>query len=379
MSSVAEMVKGLAESFEVFKTNSDRRIDALHAALNRTGRVNDVLEALTKAPSPGHGYVDSVEGALHVKAFCQFMRSGEAGRLQELEAKALAVGSDPDGGYLVTPDVSNRIVEKLFETSPIRELATVETTTSPSWEYIIDDDEAASGWVGETEARSETATPQVKKGEIVIHELYAEPRATQKILDDARINLEAWLGRKVGSKFGRDEATAFVTGDGVKKPRGFLTYPHGTAWGQIEQVASGDANTLTPDGLISLETALKVPYRARATWLMSRATVSIVRKFKEATTEQYLWQPGLAQGQPPTLLGYPVRLAEDMPTVGANALPIAFGDFREGYTVVDRIGIRILRDAYTAKPYVKFYTTKRVGGDVTNFEAIKLQKVATTV
>lgn len=271
--------------------------------------------------------------------------------------------------------MSARIVEKLFESSPMRELATVETTTSSSWEYLPDTDEPGSGWVGETQARPETTSPEIKKGEIVVHELYAEPRATQKILDDAGVNVEAWLGRKVGGKFGRDEATAFVSGNGVGLPRGILTYPAGTAWAQIEQVNSGSASTLTGDGLIDLETALKAPYRARAVWLMNRTTQAVVRKFKDGQN-QYLWQPGLAQGVPPTLLGYPVRLADDMPVVAADALAVAFGDFREAYTIVDRLGIRILRDAFTAKPFVKFYTTKRVGGDVVNFEAIKIQKVA---
>ncbi len=371
-----QLVEELVANFEKFKLTNDKRIDALHAVLNRSGKVqDDVLEAITKPQSPAYPYVSAVDGEVYTKEFRQFVLSGNIGRLEELAVKALAVGSDPDGGYWVTPEVSGRIVEKLFESSPMRELATVETTTSSSWEYLPDIDEPGSGWVGETQARPETTSPEIKKGEIVVHELYAEPRATQKILDDAGVNVEAWLGRKVGGKFGRDEATAFVSGNGVGLPRGILTYPAGTAWAQIEQVNSGSASTLTGDGLIDLETALKAPYRARAVWLMNRTTQAVVRKFKDGQN-QYLWQPGLAQGVPPTLLGYPVRLADDMPVVAADALAVAFGDFREAYTIVDRLGIRILRDAFTAKPFVKFYTTKRVGGDVVNFEAIKIQKVA---
>ncbi len=375
---VKEMVEQLASAFTEFKKRNDKRYDQLHAAFNRSGKVAPLeaaLQAITKPQSPAYPYVSAVDGEVYTKEFRQFVLSGNIGRLEELSTKALAVGSDPDGGYWVTPEVSARIVEKLFESSPMRELATVETTTSSSWEYLPDTDEPGSGWVGETQARPETTSPEIKKGEIVVHELYAEPRATQKILDDAGVNVEAWLGRKVGGKFGRDEATAFVSGNGVGLPRGILTYPAGTAWAQIEQVNSGSASTLTGDGLIDLETALKAPYRARAVWLMNRTTQAVVRKFKDGQN-QYLWQPGLAQGVPPTLLGYPVRLADDMPVVAASALAVAFGDFREAYTIVDRLGIRILRDAFTAKPFVKFYTTKRVGGDVVNFEAIKLQKVA---
>ncbi len=371
-----ELIQDLGAGFEDFKRKNDARYEKLHAVLNRSGKVQeDVLEAITKPQSPAYPYVSAVDGEVYTKEFRQFVLSGNIGRLEELSTKALAVGSDPDGGYWVTPEVSGRIVEKLFESSPMRELATVETTTSSSWEYLPDTDEPGSGWVGETQARPETTSPEIKKGEIVVHELYAEPRATQKILDDAGVNVEAWLGRKVGGKFGRDEATAFVSGNGVGLPRGILTYPAGTAWAQIEQVNSGSASTLTGDGLIDLETALKAPYRARAVWLMNRTTQAVVRKFKDGQN-QYLWQPGLAQGVPPTLLGYPVRLADDMPVVAADALAVAFGDFREAYTIVDRLGIRILRDAFTAKPFVKFYTTKRVGGDVVNFEAIKIQKVA---
>ncbi len=375
---VSEMVKELATNFEKFQVRNDKRYDQLHAAFNRSGKVAPLeaaLQAITTPQSPAYPYASAVDGEVYTKEFRQFVLSGNIGRLEELQAKALTVGSDPDGGYWVTPEVSARIVEKLFESSPMRELATVETTTSSSWEYLPDTDEPGSGWVGETQARPETTSPEIKKGEIVVHELYAEPRATQKILDDAGVNVEAWLGRKVGGKFGRDEATAFVSGNGVGLPRGILTYPAGTAWAQIEQVNSGSASTLTGDGLIDLETALKAPYRARAVWLMNRTTQAVVRKFKDGQN-QYLWQPGLAQGVPPTLLGYPVRLADDMPVVAADALAVAFGDFREAYTIVDRLGIRILRDAFTAKPFVKFYTTKRVGGDVVNFEAIKIQKVA---
>jgi HK97 family phage major capsid protein len=289
--------------------------------------------------------------------------------------KALSVDSDPDGGYLVRPEVSSEIVKKVFESSPVRELASVQTISSDALEIIEDLDEAASGWVGERQARSETDTPQIKKIVIPAHELYANPKASQKLLDDAQVNIESWLQEKVSSKFARDEATAFVTGNGVLKPMGFLSYAAGTGFNQVEQVNSGDANLVTDDGLLDLQGALKEDYQANATWLLKRSTLTAIRKLKDGD-DNYVWQPGIANGVPSLILGKPYRLANDMPAVAANALSIAYGDFKMGYQIVDRVGIRVLRDPYTAKPYILFYTTKRVGGAVKNFEAIKIQKIA---
>ena len=306
--------------------------------------------------------------------FNHYLRKGDGG-LSPDEVKALSVGSDPDGGYTVTPEQSNRVVEIIFETSPIRELATVETITSSSYEILADVDEVEGGWVGETGTRSDTGTPQIRKIEIPAHEIYAQPPVTQKMLDDSTWDVEGWLTRKIGRKFGRVEAAAFVTGDGIEKPRGILTYPDGTSFGQIEQIASGAATDITYDGLVDLEAALIEEYRANAMFLMHRRTLAAIRKLKDANG-QPLWSPAVAEATPSTIMGYRYRLAGDMPIVAANALAIAFGDFREAYTIVDRAGIRILRDPYTAKPYVRFYATTRVGGAVTNFQAIKLMKIA---
>ena len=294
---------------------------------------------------------------------------------QGAEAKAMSVGSDPDGGYWVVPVVSARILSIVRESSPLRELATVENISTDAIEFPIDDDEAGADWVGETESRPATSTPQVGVQRIPVHEMYAFPMVTQKLLEDASVDVEAWLGRKIGEKFGRLEATAFVSGNGVKKPRGFLTYPNGTTRGNIEQIASGNANTLTSDGLINLIMSIKEPYSANAAFLMRRAAVGAVVLFKDGNG-QYIWRPGLEMGKPSSLLGYPIREAADMPAVTAGALAVAFGDWARAYTIVDRLGITTLRDPYTAKPFVGFYTRKRVGGDVTNFEAIKLGVVS---
>lgn len=309
-------------------------------------------------------------------AFDKFMRKGEE-RFGPDELKALSVGSDADGGYVVHPDMSGRIVAKVFETSPMRAYASVQTISTDALEGLFDLNEAAAGWVEETESRAETNTPEIGKWRIPVHELYAKPHATQKLLDDAEINMEAWLASKVADKFARTEANAFVNGSGVGQPRGFLTYADGTTLpGTIEQFDTGvnGAFAAAPNGgdvLIDALYGLKAQYRANATWFMNRATTKLTRKLKDSDGA-YLWSPGIAAGQPASLLGYPVAAFEDMPDPATGSLSIAVGDMREAYQIVDRIGIRVLRDPYSSKPYVQFYTTKRVGGDVVNFEAIKL-------
>ncbi len=309
-------------------------------------------------------------------AFDTFLRKGEEVMGPD-ERKALSVGTDPDGGYVVNPDLSGRIVMKVFESSPMRAYASVQVISSDALEGLFDLNEASSGWVGETDSRAETNTPQRGKWRIPAHELYAKPKATQKLLDDASINMEAWLASKVAEKFARDEANAFVVGNGVNKPRGFLTFPSGTTLpGTIERFDTGvnGAFAAAPNGgdvLINALYGLKQQYRANATWFMNRATLKLTRKLKDSDGA-YLWSPGIAAGQPASLLGYPVASFEDMPDPATDSLSIAVGDMREAYQIVDRLGIRTLRDPYSAKPYVEFYTTKRVGGDVVNFEALKL-------
>ena len=309
-------------------------------------------------------------------AFDTFLRKGEE-IMGADERKALSVGSDPDGGYVVNPDLSGRIVAKVFETSPMRAYASIQVISTDALEGLFDLNEASSGWVGETDSRAETNTPALGKWRIPVHELYAKPKATQKLLDDASINMEQWLAAKVAEKFARDEAAAFVNGNGINKPRGFLTYTAGTTLpGTVEQFPTGVNGGLAAapaggDTLIDALYGLKAQYRANATWFMNRATTKLVRKAKD-TDGAYLWQPGIAAGQPATLLGYPVASFEDMPDPATGSLSIAVGDMRAAYQIVDRIGIRTLRDPYSAKPYVEFYTTRRVGGDLVNFEAIKI-------
>lgn len=303
-----------------------------------------------------------------------YLRKGDQ-LLSPDEAKALSVGSDPDGGYVVDPDTSGRIIRKIYETSPVRQYASVQVISTDALEGLRDLDETTFGWVGETSTRVETTTPQLEKWRIAVHEMYAEPRATQKLVDDAAIDMEAWLAGKVAEKFARAENSAFVNGTGVDQPRGLLSYPAGTTNpGQVLQKKTGVNGGFQsdPDGadvLIEMIHALKSPYRSSAVFATNRTTLGALRLLKDSQGRM-LWQPSIAAGMPSTLLGYPVAGFEDMPdytTTGAQA--VIFADFAEFYQIVDRLGIRTLRDPYTAKPYIKYYTTKRVGGDVANFEA----------
>lgn len=314
------------------------------------------------------------------KSFAIRLRRDDA-RLTAEEFKALSVGSDPDGGYLAPPTMSSRIITNVYETSPMRGLATVETISTDSMEFPVDTDEASAGWVGETTTRTETDTPQIAKHVIPIHEVYAEPKASTKMLEDAAVDIERWLVRKVSEKIARVQNTAFVSGNGIGKPRGFTTYTAGTAWGQVEQIATGAAAALTGDGIIGLISAVKEPYLPNAHFGMKRASIGNVMKLKQNSTGtgDYIFTTIFSEGIPRAFLaGYPVRFLNDMDAVGAGLLPLAFGDFAAAYTIVERIGISVLRDPFTTKGFVKFYTKARVGGGIVNFEAIKLQKCATS-
>lgn len=376
---------------EAAMTKSQERLDAYELAQKRKARVvtdpdGNSVDLDAKALKWAQGIAKkrgttvlefgADEMDAYKAAFESYIR-GDERKMSADEFKALSVGSDPDGGYTVHPDMSGRVVTKVFETSPMRAYASIQSISTDALEGVYDLDEAASGWVGETDARPETDTPQIGVWRIPVHELYANPSATQKILDDSEINMEQWLANKVAEKFARDESAAFTTGNGVSKPRGFLTYPNGTTLpGTIEQFKTGVNGDFAAapnggDALIDMIYGLKMPYRNNGTWFMNRTTTGLARKLKDSDGA-YLWQPGIQAGQPATLLGYPVASFEDMPDPATGSLSIAFGDMRETYQIVDRIGLRTLRDPYSNKPFVQFYTTKRVGGDVVNFESLKL-------
>ena len=321
------------------------------------------------------------KGAVKGEDYTDYLRRTEKAddEARTLALKTMSVNSDPDGGYLVIPTLGGTITTLVRETSPMRQLASVQTISTDSLEYMLDNDEADAGWVGETQARPETNTPRLSKLVIPVNEIYAMPKATQKLIDDAAVDIEAWLAAKVAQKFARMENTAFMAGDGVLKPRGILTYAAGTtiASQQIEQVVSGSASAFAYDGLVNLQSALKEEYQGNASWLVNRLGFGNLLLLKDGNgTPIFNMQYDMRIGLQRSILGAPLYFATDMPTVATNALAAAYGDFKAAYQIVDRTGIRILRDPFTDKPFVKFYTTKRVGGAVTNYEAVKIMKIA---
>ncbi len=331
------------------------------------------------------------------KGYRAYLRRGgdgyAAGLPHDVRAE-LSVGQDADGGFWAPTEMSNDVKTRMFETSDVRSVANVISISGGAIEFPTDTNESTSGgWVAEKDARPETNTPKVGKQKIEAHEQYAEPHATQILLDDAAINVEAWLAGKTADILVRTENAAFVNGDGSNKPRGFMNYSAAAtaeadtarAWGVLQFIptgASGGFPTITamsgasnPDAMLDVIAALKPVYRANARWAMSRATEAVYRKLKDGDGRYFVDMGNIQAGATGfTMFGYPISTMEDMPAVGANSFSTAFGDFRAGYTVLDRIGIRVLRDPYTTKGFVKFYTTKRVGGDVVDFDALKLVK-----
>ena len=318
--------------------------------------------------------------APHQKAFDAYLRSGDDDALRglELEGKALSTAVAGDGGYLVDPQTAETIQSVLASTASIRAIANVVQVEATSYDVLIDHSELGHGWANETSTVAETATPVIDRITIPLPELSALPKASQRLLDDSAFDIEAWLAARIGDKFARAEADAFVNGDGVDKPVGFMA--HSTvandswSWDNLGYVATGaDGDFVSGDAIIDLVYALGAQYRANGTFVMNSKTAGAVRKLKDGDG-RFLWSDGLAAGEPARLLGYPDLLAEDMPDIGSDAFAIAFGDFNAGYTVAERPDLRVLRDPFSAKPHVLFYATKRVGGDVSDFAAIKLLK-----
>ena len=395
LTEITDRVHQLGSAWEQFKQVNDARLRDIEKKGQADPLYNEHLSRISQALDSYKSRVDQLETAYsrpaaafgeekfnrnrhseYSKAFCTYLRKGMDAGLEHLQTKALSVGTDADGGYLVTDEMSERIVKNIYESSPMRQLATVETISTDSLDLIEDTSEMAASWIAEAAARNETNTATLGKHVIAVHEMYAQPKATQKLVDDSSVDIEQWVADKVAEKFARLESTAFISGDGSGKPKGILSYTAGTAWGQIEQINSGTSAVVTGDGLVKLFYALKADYARRATFLMNRSIVQAVRLLKGTTNDQYLWQPGLAAGAPDTLLGVPVVHAADMPVAAAGSLSVAVGDFRSAYLIVDRVGVRILRDPFTEKPFIKYYTTKRVGGEVVNYEAVKLLKLA---
>jgi HK97 family phage major capsid protein len=329
----------------------------------------------------------ATEGDLHAQAFLDgYVRKGLSQGLAGLESKALNITTAGEGGYAIPESLDQTIERKLRDISPIRAIASVVQVGSADYKKLIVTAGAASGWVAETGARTETASPQFTEIVPPMGELYANPAATQPMLDDAQFDVETWLAEEIALEFAQKEAVAFITGNGTNKPKGFLSYTSAAtsdasrAFGTLQHVATGTSAGFPAsnpaDKLIDLVQALRPAYRSEAVFVMNSKTLAVIRKFKD-TTGQFLWQPSLMADQPDMLLGYPVVEAEDMPDIGADSLSVAFGNFRRGYVIAERGPVRVLRDPYSNKPFIHFYSTQRLGGAVVNSEAIKLLKFGT--
>ena len=362
---------------------SEEKVDRINRALDEHKRLLDELTLAASRPAVAGERKAAPQPREAKAAFERYVRQGDASALETLELKAMSTGSATAGGYTVPLEIEQTIDRVLAKVSPLRAIASIRQIGSNVYRKPIATLGASTGWVAETEARPQTDTPALAAIDFPAMELYAMPAATQTLLDDSQVDLESWLAEEVQTVFAEQEGAAFISGNGTTQPKGFLSETpvadESWAWGKLGFIASGTAGafaaTAPADTLIALAYAPKQAYRANATWVMNRKTESVLRRFKDGQNN-YIWQPGAAAGQPASLLGYPVAEAEDMPDIAAGSFSIAFGDFKRGYLIVDRVGVRVLRDPYSAKPYVLFYTTKRVGGGVQNYEALKLLKFA---
>lgn len=427
LASVSEAIDKIATAFEEYKKTNDQRLEAikagkgtadLDAKLERIDQaISDLSEAKsrlekveTKLARPGTGGGErsdgeSREAAEYRSAFLDWMRAPKDGeRVQRatqaaraLEARAAAdprerraaqtVTSTGSAGGFALPEVIERAIARLsVDISPIRQIATVRTVGSPDYKELFDVNGAAFEWVGEAGARSQTNTPDLAEVAPTFGTASARPRASEESLDDLFFDVENWLITSAAEAIAQGEGAAFVAGNGTNRPTGFLSGPApvvtadaARAFGTLQYVPSGQAAALptSADVFYDLVYSLRARYRANARWVASKLVLAALRKYKD-TTNQYLWQPSVVAGQPETFMGYGITEAEDMPAVAANAFPLAFGDFREGYLIADRIGLRMTRDEITLPGFVQFYIRKRVGGRLRNTQAIKLLRIATT-
>ena len=386
---VKALVEGLQTAFAQFKAEHTKQLEEVKAGRSgadqeaKLQQINGALDALQKEVEDAHtkiaaGQMGGTGAGLrdkeYTESFNAHMRKGDV-------QAALNKGVAEEGGYLTPVEWDRTITDKLRDESPMRQLARVQPTSKAGWSKLFNMGGTASGWVGETDARPETATPVLASLGFGHGEIYAQPAATQQLLDDSEINIEAWLAEEVQAEFAEQEGAAFISGDGVKKPAGILTYVTGGAnaakhpFGAIKAVNSGAAADISSDAALDLIYGLPKKYRQNAQFLTNNLTIAKLRKLKDGDGN-YLWQPSAQAGQPATFHGYGLAEDENMPDVAANSLPMLFGDFKRGYLIIDRMGVRVLRDPYTKKPYVLFYTTKRVGGGVQNPECLRALKVA---
>jgi HK97 family phage major capsid protein len=370
---VKQAMTGFVSEFKGFQ-------DEIQFKLQQTEKRLTMLDRKSQIAARPHLSAATDELAPHQKAFNAYVRSGDDDGLRglDLAGKSMSTAVNSDGGFLVDPQTADTVKSVLQSTASIRSIASVVNVEATSFDVLVDHTDVGAGWASETGPRTETDTPQIDRITIQLHELSALPKASQRLLDDSAFDIEGWLAGRIADKFSRAEAAAFLNGDGLDKPRGILSHNKVDndvwAWGNIGYVPTGvDGDIGFGDAIVDLVYALGAQYRANATFVMNSKTAGLVRKLKDADG-RFLWSDGLAAGEPARLMGYPVVVAEDMPDVASDSFSVAFGDFHAGYTIAERPDLRVLRDPFSAKPHVLFYATKRVGGDVSDFAAIKLLK-----
>lgn len=390
MTDVNKTIEDLGKAFEAFKATHTQELNALkqsqgtgdfqakiekiNADIDRHQR--EIEDAHTKLAAAQQGAPNA--GPADKEYSAAFRAHFARGEVQA----SLNKGTASEGGYLAPIEWDRTITDRLVQVSPIRGIASVQSISTAGYSKLFNNRGTTSGWVGETTARPATNTPTFSPMTYKPGELYANPAATQQMLDDAEVNLEQWLAGEVETEFAYQEGIAFLTGTGANdRPNGLLTYVTGGAnaaahpWGDIKTVSSGAVGAITSDAIVDLIYELPEEYTANARFLMNRTTQGVIRKLKDGQGN-YLWQPSYVAGQPATIAGYPVTTVAGMPNVAANAISAMFGDFKRGYQIVDRTGVRVLRDPFTNKPFVQFYTTKRVGGGLLNPDVLKALKVA---
>lgn len=387
---IGEVAKELKGAFEDFKKSNDKELESIKAEKNKleekTNQLNEKLGEIDKLKADLEkeikefkrpGGTKGTEVSAHKQAFGQMLRKGIEDGLGDLQQKAIQVAVDGDGGYAAPEDLDTTLLELLRDESPMREVCGSIVIGASGYKKLVNIGGAGSGWVGETDARPATGTPTIAQLTAFMGEIYSNPQATQQSLDDIHFDVEGWLAGEVSREFAEKEGSAFLLGDGVNKPKGILAYTRATtadktrAFGTLQNLKSGIAGGFTGDNIIDLIYSLKKGYRKNAVFMMNTLSLAKVRKLKDSEGN-YLWQPGLQLDQPSTLLAHGIAENEDMPDVAADANAIMFGDFKRGYAIVDRFGTRVLRDPYTNKPNVGFYTTKRVGGMLLDSNAIKV-------
>lgn len=422
---IKDVLDNLGKNFEEFKQQNDARLKQIESKGSADPITEETVDKINKAISAGEAVKAAAEKAIkraddleaevnrlkelgngsaldgkaitpeqkaHKEAFSAWLRKGAKAEdgLSDLQAKAMSVGTPADGGYAVPTTLDTMITEQLRDRTPMRGLCTVVTVSDQNFEKLVKTGSNATGWVAETAARPATDTSQLAKAQPVWGEVYANPQITQRMLEDAAFNVEAWISGDLAMEFSEAENAAFTAGDGSDKPKGLVAYatsflPDATrAYNAVQIVPSLKADGIKSaatgdeiDIMLSIVHALRAPYRQNANWMMNDSTIETVRKFKDDNGQLY-WQPSVQLGVPSTFLGYGVESNEDMPDLGTNALSIAFGDFARAYWIFDRVGTTMLRDPYSNKPYVGFYTTKRVGGMLNDAAAVKVMKCTTS-